>query len=68
MSSDSSNPLSSLKLCSEKLNDTNFSAWRYDIRNALAFYNLDGFIKEHTPDLKARPDYDAKLKQVTTYI
>jgi transposase InsO family protein len=68
ISSDSSNPLSSLKLCSEKLNDSNFSAWRYDIRNALAFYNLDGFIKEHTPELKARPDYNAKLKQVTTYI
>ncbi|PLW25490.1 hypothetical protein PCASD_25547 [Puccinia coronata f. sp. avenae] len=66
MSSDLSNPLSSLKLCSKELNNTNFSAWCYDIRNALAFYNLDGFIKEHTPKLKLRADYDAKLKQVTT--
>jgi hypothetical protein len=58
----------SICLCTKKLNKTNFSAWHYDMCNSLAYYNLDGFIKEHTPALKSHSDYDKKLKQVTTYI
>ncbi|PLW10334.1 hypothetical protein PCASD_21665 [Puccinia coronata f. sp. avenae] len=67
-SSNQSNNPNSLRLCTNKLNETNFSAWRYDMRNALGYYNLDGVIKEHTPALKSRSDYKDKLKQVTTYI
>jgi hypothetical protein len=58
----------SLKPITKKLNKTNFSTWRYTICNALAYQDLDGFIKEHTPALKARPDYEAKVKKVTTFI
>jgi hypothetical protein len=66
-SGDSSNS-SSLKPITEKLNDTNFSTWQYAICNALAYQDLDGYIKEHTPALKARLDYKAKVKKVTTFI
>ncbi|KNZ56035.1 putative signal peptide protein, partial [Puccinia sorghi] len=54
-----SNPITSgndstpqIKLCTEKLNDSNFLAWRYDMRNALGFMNLNDYIKEHTAELK----------------
>jgi len=57
-----------IKLCTEKLNDSNFSAWRYDMQNALGYMNLDDFIKPHTDELLKRSDYKAKLKQVTTFI
>ncbi|KNZ47594.1 uncharacterized protein VP01_6299g1 [Puccinia sorghi] len=58
----------SIKICTEKLNDSNFSAWQYDMRNALGYMNLGQFIKAHPAEMKARPDYDSKLKQVTTFI
>ncbi|KNZ47435.1 hypothetical protein VP01_6397g1 [Puccinia sorghi] len=38
------------------------------MRNALGYMNLDGYLKEHTAELKSQSDYSAKLKQVTTYI
>ncbi|KNE87083.1 hypothetical protein PSTG_19542, partial [Puccinia striiformis f. sp. tritici PST-78] len=59
---------SSLKLCTEKLNDNNFANWRYDMKCALGIMNLDHYIITHTAALKAQPDYDAKLKLVTNYI
>ncbi|KNZ45307.1 hypothetical protein VP01_8277g1, partial [Puccinia sorghi] len=58
----------SIKLCTEKLNDSNFSTWRYNMCNALGYMNLDEYIKTHTAELKARPEYTSKLKQVTTFI
>jgi hypothetical protein len=58
----------SLCLCTKKLNDTNFAAWRYNMLNALAYMGLGKFIKEHTPELQACPDYEEQLVQVTTYI
>ncbi|KAI7958488.1 hypothetical protein MJO29_006705 [Puccinia striiformis f. sp. tritici] len=59
----------SVKLCTEKLTAHNFDGWRYDMRNALSYMNLDAYItKSHTDKMKARPDYEDKLKQVTTYI
>ncbi|PLW50955.1 hypothetical protein PCASD_01233 [Puccinia coronata f. sp. avenae] len=59
MSTDPSSSLSSdsLKLCTKKLNDTNFFSWRYNMCNALGYKMLEGFIKEHTPALKRQPDY-----------
>jgi hypothetical protein len=62
------NSSSSFRPCTDKLNDTNFSSWPYDMLNALGYYNLDGFVREHTPEIKKQPDYDAKCKKVTTYI
>ncbi|PLW38782.1 hypothetical protein PCASD_12562 [Puccinia coronata f. sp. avenae] len=67
-SSSSSLNTNSLRLCTEKLNNNNFAAWRYDMLNALAYMGLGKFIKEHSPELKARPDYKERLVQVTTYI
>jgi hypothetical protein len=67
----SSNPFintNPLQLCSEKLNNNNFAAWLYNMLNTLAYMGLGKFIKEHTPGLKARPDYKERLVQVTTYI
>jgi hypothetical protein len=58
----------SIRLCTKKLNETNFSAWRYDMCNALAYNGFDGYIREHTPALKGCPDYQERLVQVTTYI
>jgi hypothetical protein len=51
MSTDPSSTSSSdsLKLCTKKVNDTNFLSWRYNMRNALGYKMLDGYIKEHTP-------------------
>ncbi|KNZ47190.1 hypothetical protein VP01_661g5 [Puccinia sorghi] len=40
---------SSVKLCTEKLIKNNSSVWRDEIRNALGYMNLDGYLKEHTP-------------------
>jgi hypothetical protein len=58
----------SLKLCTKKLNNTNFSTWCYDILNYLGYHDLDGYIKENTNTLKDCPDYNAKLKKVTTFV
>jgi hypothetical protein len=44
---------SSFRPCTEKLNDTNFSMWPYDILKSLGHYNLDGFIREHTTTRKS---------------
>jgi hypothetical protein len=59
---------SSLRPCTAKLNDTNFASWQYDILNYLGYHDLDGFIHKHSAELRARSDYDAKLKKVTTFI
>jgi hypothetical protein len=64
---DDSSRAVSLKLFTEKLNNTNFSMWCYNLLNSLAYYNLYGYIQEHTPDLKSQADYKAKQK-VTTFI
>ena len=38
------------------------------MHNVLGYMNLNDYIKENTADLKQRPDYKSKLKQVTTFI
>jgi hypothetical protein len=67
-SNGSSSSPGSIRLCTEKLNETNFSAWRYNMHNALAYHGFDGYIKEHTPALMNHPEYQEQLVQVTTFI
>jgi hypothetical protein len=58
----------SIRLCTEKLNETNFIEWRSDITNALAYMNLEEFLKAPTDALRNRSDYEQRRKQVTTFI
>ncbi|KAI7963573.1 hypothetical protein MJO29_004000 [Puccinia striiformis f. sp. tritici] len=58
----------SFKLCTEKLTEHNFAGWRYDMKCALGIMNLDPYIIEHTPALKAHPDYASRVKLTENYI
>lgn len=62
------NSISTIKLVTDPLSDTNFTTWRFKIQNALAYQNLDDFILSDTEEMKKRADYAACKKLTTTFI
>ncbi|KNZ49680.1 uncharacterized protein VP01_485g6 [Puccinia sorghi] len=50
------NSISTIKLVTEPLSDTNFTTWHFKIQNTLAYQNLDDFILSDMEEMKKRAD------------
>ncbi|KNZ52398.1 uncharacterized protein VP01_3594g4 [Puccinia sorghi] len=62
------NNISTIKLVTDPLCNTNFTAWRFKIQNVLAYQNLDDDILSDTEDMKKKEHYSACKKLATTFI
>ena len=47
----------SIKLITEKLNESNFPTWRREMYTGLSVQNLDDYILDDTAEMNARPEY-----------